>query len=130
MAGCKPQAMPILVAAFKALHNPKYNLLQSVTTSHPGGNLVLVSGPIAQEIGLSGKQGCMGPGYPVNATIGRAVNLVIMNVCRSVPGICDLDCHRLAGGVHLLLRRGASLAQWQMINEERYDAKTRRRSTS
>ena len=92
MAGCKPQAMPVLVAAFKALHDPKYNLLQSVTTSHPGGNLVLVSGPIAQEIGLSGKQGCMGPGYPANATIGRAVNLVIMNVCRSVPGICDLDC--------------------------------------
>jgi len=39
MAGCKPQAMPILVTAFKALYNPKYNLLQSVTTSHPGGNL-------------------------------------------------------------------------------------------
>ena len=85
MAGCKPQAMPILVTAFKALYNPKYNLLQSVTTSHPGGNLVLVSGPLAQEIGLSGKQGCMGPGYPVNATVGRAVNLVIMNVSRPCP---------------------------------------------
>src|SRR5690606_12128299 len=92
MAGCTPKAMPILVTAFRALNNPKYNLIQSVTTSHPGGNLVLVSGPIAQEIGISGKQGCMGPGWPMNATIGRAVNLVIMNVCRSVPGICDLDC--------------------------------------
>lgn len=86
------QRMPILIAAFKALNSPKYNLIQSVTTSHPGGNLVLVSGPIAQELGISGKQGCMGPGYPANATIGRVVNLVILNICRAFPGFIDLDC--------------------------------------
>jgi len=124
MAGCKPQAMPILVTAFKALYNPKYNLLQSVTTSHPGGNLVLVSGPIAQEIGLSGKQGCMGPGYPVNATVGRAVNLVIMNVCRSVPGICDLDCIASQAEFTYCFAEEPSVAQWKMINEEHYNAKT------
>ena len=103
MAGCTPKAMPILVTAFRALNNPKYNFIQSVTTSHPGGNLVLVSGPIAQEIGISGKQGCMGPGWPMNATIGRAVNLVIMNVARSVPRYMRPRLHRLAGRVHLLL---------------------------
>lgn len=124
MAGCKPQAMPVLVAAFKALFNPKYNLHQSVTTSHPGGNLVLVSGPIAQEIGLSGKQGCMGPGYPANATLGRAVNLVIMNVSRSVPGICDLDCLASQAEFTYCFAEEPSLAQWKMINEEHYDAET------
>ena len=49
MAGCKPQYMPVLVAAFKAMADSKYNFLQSVTTSHPGGNLVLVSGPLARN---------------------------------------------------------------------------------
>ncbi|MDR1028081.1 MAG: hypothetical protein LBL63_01535, partial [Clostridiales Family XIII bacterium] len=48
MAGCKPHAMPIIVAACKAMNNQLYNLNQSVTTSHPGGTLVIVSGPIAQ----------------------------------------------------------------------------------
>lgn len=124
MAGCTNKAMPILVAAFKALNNPKYNLLQSVTTSHPGGNLVLVSGPIAQEIGISGKQGCMGPGWPMNATIGRAVNLVIMNVARSVPGICDLDCLASQAEFTYCFAEEPALAQWSMINEERYDAET------
>ncbi|HTY64578.1 MAG TPA: hypothetical protein VMG30_20190 [Acidobacteriota bacterium] len=124
MAGCKPQAMPILVTAFKALADRRYNLLQSVTTSHPGGNLVLVSGPIAQEIGLSGKQGCLGPGYPVNATIGRAVNLVILNVCRAVPGICDLDCIASQAEFTYCFAEEPTLAQWPMINEERYDANT------
>jgi hypothetical protein len=124
MAGCKPQAMPILVTAFNALADRRYNLLQSVTTSHPGGNLVLVSGPIAQQIGISGKQGCLGPGYPVNATIGRAVNLVILNVSRAVPGICDLDCIASQAEFTYCFAEEPSLAQWPMINEERYDANT------
>jgi hypothetical protein len=124
MAGCKPNAMPILVTAFKALADPRYNLLQSVTTSHPGGNMVLVSGPIAQQVGLSGKQGCLGPGYPANATIGRAVNLVILDVCRSVPGICDLDCIASQAEFTYCFAEEPSLAQWPMINEERHDAAT------
>ncbi len=124
MAGCKPTAMPILVAAFKALNSPLYNLNQSVTTSHPGGNLVLVSGPIAQQVGLSGKQGCMGPGYPANATIGRAVNLVIMNIFRSVPGVCDLDCLASQAEFTFCFAEEPELAQWNMINEDRYDSET------
>lgn len=124
MAGCEPKAMPILIAAFKALNSPLYNLNQSVTTSHPGGNLVLVSGPIAQEIGVSGRQGCQGPGWPMNATIGRAVNLVIMNVFRSVPGICDLDCIASQAEFTYCFAEEPELAQWKMINEERYDKDT------
>lgn len=124
MAGCKPKAMPVLIAAFKALNHKLYNLNQSVTTSHPGGNLVLVSGPIAQEIGLSGKQGCQGPGWPVNATLGRAVNLVIMNIFRSVPGICDLDCIASQAEFTYCFAEEPELAQWNMINEDHYDSET------
>lgn len=124
MAGCKPVAMPILIAAFKALNNKNYNLNQSVTTSHPGGNMLIVSGPIAQEIGISGKQGCMGPGWPMNATIGRAINLVIMNIFRSVPGICDLDCLASQAEFTYCFAEDPEVACWSMINEERYDAKT------
>ena len=124
MAGCRPEAMPVLVAAFRAMADPRYNLLQSVTTSHPGGNLVLVSGPIAGEIGISGRQGCLGPGYPANATIGRAVNLVILDVCRAVPGVCDLDCLASQAEFTYCFAEEPSLAQWPMINEERCDART------
>ena len=124
MAGCKPVAMPVLIAAFKALNSKKYNLNQSVTTSHPGGNMLIVSGPIAQEIGISGKQGCMGPGWPMNATIGRAINLVVMNIFRSVPGICDLDCLASQAEFTYCFAEEPELACWKMINEENYDSKT------
>lgn len=124
MAGCTPKAMPVLVAAFKALNSPLYNFNQSVTTSHPGGNLCIVSGPIAQEIGISGKQGCQGPGWPANATIGRAINLVIMNVLRSVPGVCDLDCIASQAEFTYCFAEEPSLAQWNMINEDRFNPDT------
>ncbi len=124
MAGCVPKSMPVLIAAFKALNSPLYNLNQSVTTSHPGGNLVLVSGPIAQEIGISGKQGCQGPGWPMNATIGRAVNLVMMNVFRSVPGVCDLDCIASQAEFTYCFAEEPDVAQWNMINEDHYDKDT------
>ncbi|MGI9953395.1 hypothetical protein V3F56_13620 [Moorellaceae bacterium AZ2] len=124
MAGCKPEYMPILITAFKALANPKYNFLQSVTTSHPGGNLVLVSGPIAQEIGIFGGQGCLGPGFRANATIGRAVNLVIINVCRSVPSVCDLDCVASQAEFTYCFAEDPSLTPWETINVERFNKDT------
>lgn len=124
MAGCKPEHMPILVTAFKALAAPAYNFLQSVTTSHPGGNLVLVSGPLAAELGIHGGQGCLGPGFPANATIGRAVNLAIVNVCRSVPGHADLACISSQAELTYCFAEDPALTPWTTINAERFDAKT------
>lgn len=124
MAGCKPQAMPILITAFKAMSDKKYNFLQSVTTSHPGGNLVLVSGPLAQEVGLHGRAGCLGPGFPANATIGRAVNLVLINTCRAVPGQTDLACLSSQAELTYCFCEVPELTPWQTINAERYDDQT------
>jgi hypothetical protein len=121
MAGCKPKYMPILVASFKAMANPKYNFIQSVTTSHPGGNMVLVSGPLAKEIGIHGGQGCLGPGFAANMTIGRAVNLVLINTCRSVPGHCDLACISSQAEITFCFAEDPELTPWDTINAERYD---------
>lgn len=124
MAGCKPQHMPILVAAFQAMGSIKYNFLQSVTTSHPGGTLILVSGPLAKELGISGGQGCLGPCYTANATIGRAANLVILNVTRAVPGFCDLDCLASQAEFTYCFAEDPELTKWKTINVEHYDAAT------
>ena len=124
LAGCKPEYLPILITVFRALADPRYNFLQSVTTSHPGGNLVLVSGPIAQEIGLYGGQGCLGPGFRANATIGRAVNLVILNVTRAVPGVADLDCIASPCEYTYCFAEDPSLSPWPTINQERFDKDT------
>jgi hypothetical protein len=124
MAGCKPTAMPILVTAFKGLANERYNFLQSVTTSYAGGNLVLVSGPLAKEVGLYGGQGCLGPGAWANAAIGRAVNLVLINTCRSVPGVCDLSCISSQAEFTFCFAEEPEMTPWTTINAERFDERT------
>ena len=124
MAGCKPNAMPILITAFEAMADDRYNFLQSVTTSHPGGNMALVSGPIAAEVGMHGQAGCIGPGFPANATIGRAINLVLINVCRAVPGYADLSCISSQAELTYAFCEDASISPWPTINEERFDAGT------
>jgi len=124
MAGCKPAYMPVLVTAFRAMADPRYNFLQSVTTSHPGGDLILVSGPLARELGIHGGQGCLGPGFPANATIGRAINLTIVNVCRSVPGHADLACISSQAEFAYCFAEDPGLSPWPTINEERFDSDT------
>jgi hypothetical protein len=124
LAGCKPEYVPILIAAFQAMADLRYNFLQSVTTSHAGGNLVLVSGPIAQEVGIHGGQGCLGPGFRANATIGRAVNLTILNVCRAVPGRADLGCLASPAEYAYCFAEDPTLSPWPPINEERFDRDT------
>jgi hypothetical protein len=124
MAGCKPTTMPILIAAFKAMADERYNFLQSVSTSHPGGNMVLVSGPLAQEIGIYGGAGCIGPGFPANMTIGRAVNLVLVNTCRTVPGFSDLACISSQAELTYCFAEDPSITRWKTINAERYDDET------
>ncbi len=124
LAGCKPQAMPILITAFKAMDDKRYNFLQSVTTSHPGGNLVLVSGPLAGDVGLHGQAGCIGPGFPANATIGRAVNLVLINTCRSVPGHADLACISSQAEYTYCFAEDPDISPWPTINAECFDEGT------
>ena len=92
LAGCRPHYLPVLVAAFQAMSDPRFAFLQGTTTSHPAGHLVLVSGPIAAEVGLHGGAGCLGPGFRANATIGRAITLALISVARAVPGQADLSC--------------------------------------
>lgn len=124
MAGCRPQYVPIVFTALRAIARPQYGLLQAVTTSFSGGHFVLASGPIAREIGMYGGQGCLGPGFRANATIGRAVNLALLNVCRPVPGHADLACLSSPAEYTYCMAEDAALSPWPAINEERFDRAT------
>jgi len=89
MAGCRPEFMPVLIAAVRALAQPAFNLQAVQTTTHPCAVLVLVGGPIAGRLGLGSGYGAFGPGNRANATIGRAVRLLLMNIGGARPGELD-----------------------------------------
>lgn len=93
MAGCKPEEMPVIMAALRAIANirpvPRSGLMS--TSAH--APLVLVNGPEAKALGINGARACLGPGRQnrVNLRIGRAVTLCLKNLGSWYPGIMDLD---------------------------------------
>lgn len=90
MAGCKPQYMNVIVAAVRALAKPQYNLASIQATTHPVAPVVFVNGPVRQRIGLNSGTNVFGQGFRANATIGRAVRLVLINIGGGVPGRTDM----------------------------------------
>ncbi|TMQ18718.1 MAG: hypothetical protein E6K82_19930 [Candidatus Rokuibacteriota bacterium] len=90
MAGCEPEAFPIVQAAVEAMLDPTFNLYGVQATTHPVAPLLVVNGPYGRRIGLHGGSGCFGPGFRANATIGRAVRLILLNVGGAWPGRYDM----------------------------------------
>jgi hypothetical protein len=90
IAGCRPEYFPVIVAAVEAMLDPAFNLYGVQATTHPVAPLAIANGPYALEIGLHGGSGCFGPGFRANATIGRALRLILMNVGGGWPGRHDM----------------------------------------
>jgi hypothetical protein len=90
MAGAEPAYFPVVVAAVQAMLDPAFNLYGVQATTHPVAPLVVVNGPCARAIGLHAGAGVFGPGFRANATIGRAVRLILMNVGGGWPGRHDM----------------------------------------
>ncbi len=89
MAGCLPAYAPVVRTAMLALCDSHFNLNGVQATTHVASPLIIVNGPIAEEIGMNAGVNCFGSGNRANATIGRAVRLMLLNVGGAWPG--DLD---------------------------------------
>ncbi len=86
MAGCRPEYLPVVLAAVEAACAPAFALHGVSTSTHFSAPLILVNGPIRGRIGLNCAFGVFGPGFRANATIGRALRLVMINVGGARPG--------------------------------------------
>ena len=89
MAGCEPRLFPILLATFDGIVDARFNIASINSTTHPCGVFVLVNGPVAAQAKIASGAGCFGPGFPSNATLGRAVRLALLNIGGAWPGVGD-----------------------------------------
>src|SRR3954471_8350953 len=85
MAGCLPEYFPVIVAAVEAMMQPQFNLIGIQTTTNPVGPVLIVNGPIRKAIDLNCGAGAFGPGRRANATIGRAIRLILLNIGGAIP---------------------------------------------
>jgi hypothetical protein len=89
MCGCRPEHMPLLIAALEGLLSPEANLRLALSGTGTSQIIVLVNGPIIKEIGIGYSQGAAGKGYHANAGIGYAVNSIAFAIGGSTPPLMD-----------------------------------------
>ncbi len=89
MAGCRPEYLPVVLAALEAACTDEFNMHGLLATTWFSGPVIVVNGPITRAIGMNSGINALGPGNRANATIGRALQLVIRNVGGGRPGDVD-----------------------------------------
>jgi hypothetical protein len=89
MAGCRPEYMPVVLAAVEAACTDEFNIHGLLATTWFSGPLVIVNGPITRSISMNSGVNALGQGNRANATIGRALQLVVRNIGGGRPGGVD-----------------------------------------
>lgn len=119
MAGCLPSYFPLVVAAVKGVADPSFNLFGIQATTNPVTPLVLVNGPARNELGIVSGTGAFGPGSRANATIGRALRLVLLNIGGARPGGLDRATQGFPGKYTFCAAEHEERNPWQPYHVER-----------
>jgi hypothetical protein len=115
MAGCRPEYFPVVVAALEAMFDEAFNLHTVLTSTGGAALCAVVSGPIAPEIGMNARHNALGQGNRANATIGRALRLVAMNVLDSKPGESDASSFGHPGKFTLCFAEDPPPPPWEPL---------------
>ena len=123
MAGCKPDYLPVVIAAVEAICTDDFNMHGVLATTMDVGPIIIVNGPIAREIGMNSGGNVLGQGNRANATIGRAVQLVVRNVGGGKPGGVDRSAHGSPHKIGLAFAEDEVGSPWNSLAESRgFDA--------
>lgn len=118
MAGCLPEYLPVIVAAFEAMNEPGFNFHGSTASTGGSAPLVVVSGPAVDDIGMNADVNLFGPGNRANATIGRAVRLILRNVFQMIPGISDKSTQGNPGKYSFCIAERTRGNPWSLLCED------------
>ena len=118
MAGCLPEHMPVVITAIQAMMEDRFNLrgVQCSTGIHCP--LVMVNGPIAKELNINGGYNCFGQGWRANATIGRAVKLVLVNLGGAFPGEINKSTFGHPGAYTYCMAEDEDANPWEPFHVE------------
>jgi hypothetical protein len=119
MAGCMPEYMPVLITAIEAMLEPEFNLAGLQATTNPAAPLIIANGPLARELKINSGTGCFGPGWRANATIGRAVRLVLWNVGGGIAGEGDMATHGRPSKYSYCIAENEDENPWEPLHAER-----------
>ena len=119
MAGCLPMHFPVVVAAFTAMLRAPF-LLHGATASTGGcAVLVVVNGPIREELNMQGGFNALGPSDRASTCIGRAIRLSLINLLDVRPGAIDRSTLGHPGKISYCIAEDEANSPWLPLAEER-----------
>jgi hypothetical protein len=124
MAGCRPEYFPVVLAALEAALDDACRLYGIQTATNNGTPLLIVNGPIVRELDLNARGTVFGQGCRANATIGRALQLILRNVGGDLPGATDMSTQGQAGKLTYCIAENEAESPWPPLHVERGFAPT------
>jgi hypothetical protein len=115
MAGCLPEYLPVVLAALEAACTDQFNIHGVLATTYAAGPVVIVNGPIAARIGMNSGVNAIGQGNRANATIGRALQLIVRNVGGGRPGGVDRATHGNPGKYTFCFAEDEAGSPWEPL---------------
>ena len=115
MAGCKPEYLPVVLAGLSLMLREEFNMNGVQGTMHGVAPLMIVNGPYAQKIGLHGGNGCFGPSFRANATIGRAIRLMMLNLGGGIAGIASATIFATPMRYTACITENAERSPWETL---------------
>lgn len=119
MAGCDPEYLPFLIAATEAVADPQFNLQGIQATTNPVAVWMIVNGPIVRKLDINAGFNCIGQGAWANATIGRALRLILQNIGGALPGEMDRATHGQPGKYSFCCAENEDASPWDPLHVER-----------
>ena len=119
MAGCKPEYMPVVLAAAEAMADPAFHLSAIAISTWGRAPLMVINGPIRHELGINSRSNVFGPGWRANATIGRTVRLLMRNVGGALPGELDRATLGHPGKYSYCIAEDEEHSPWDPLHVER-----------
>ena len=116
MAGCRPEYLPVVIAATELMLRGEFNVNGVQGTMHGVAPMMIVNGPYAADIGIHGGNGCMGPGFRANATIGRAIRLILMNLGAGIPGVSSMTIFGMPSRFTYCLTENMEDHPWESLS--------------
>jgi hypothetical protein len=118
MAGCRAEYFPLVLAAVRATLEPQFELYGINSTTHPSAPMLIVNGPARHALDVNCSYGVMGPGWRANATVGRALSLVMINVGQRVPGASCRTTHGSPGRYTFCIGEFEEASPWNSYAAE------------
>src|SRR5881397_614658 len=119
MAGCRPEYIPVVVAAVQGIGDPAFGYHGPGTSTGGAAVLMIVNGPITRELDINSGDNLFGPGWRANLSIGRALRLVMRNVCGSLPGLLDRGTLGHPGKLSYVIAENEAESPWTPLHVER-----------